>query len=378
MTEFFLTQEIGSLSRHPMFKENLTIEEIKEILQQGKSLGVENLEELEKLLLNEGYKTYKEKIENFASLYAIKLFENVGLDIIFNGEQPRKEMYHYPLQFIEGFRFVGEVRVFDNQYFPKGEVISEPKLKMPYHLKEYLFVKYHTKKKIKVPITGAYTLADWSFNTYYQQKWIGKYNDYYKEKLEAKRELAIELAKNVIRENVKSLVDNGAEIIQIDEPAATTVPDEIPIFIESLIESTKGINAKFVCHICYSKDYSMLFPYILEVKNLKQLALEFSNRDTRELGLNDKSRKGFSFIKKFKEYSSDLEIGLGVVDVHTDFIEPVELIKDRILYTFNILKNEKIIYINPDCGLRTRSWEVAKAKLTNMVSAVKELKRFIK
>jgi len=69
---------------------------------------------------------------------------------------------------------------------------------------------------------------------------------------------------------------------------------------------------------------------------------------------------------------------LGVVDVHTDFIEPVELIKDRILYTFNILKNEKIIYINPDCGLRTRSWEVAKAKLTNMVSAVKELKRFIK
>ncbi|MFP3189774.1 MAG: hypothetical protein RXR31_00325 [Thermoproteota archaeon] len=378
MDEILPTQEIGSLSRHLMFKENLSNSDIKSIIEQGISLEVPNIELLEKLLLEGGYRKYPEEIEKFASLFAIKLFEKVGLDIIFNGEQPRKEMYHYPLQFIEGFRFVGEVRVFDNQYFPKGEVIAEPKLKIPYHLNEFLFVKENTKKKIKIPITGAYTLADWSFNTFYQKKWISKLGDYYKEKYEAKRELAIELAKKIIRENLKALIENGAEIIQIDEPAATTVPEEIPIFVESLNESIKGLNAKFHCHICYSRDYSILFPNILEVKNLKQLALEFSNRDSIELGVDEKSRRGFSFLKKFKQFSSSLEIGIGVVDVHTDFIEPVELIRDRILYALKVLKDEKTIYVNPDCGLRTRNWDVAKNKLTNMVKAVKEVRISLK
>jgi len=378
MDEILPTQEIGSLSRHLMFKENLSNSDIKSIIEEGISLEVPNIELLEKLLLEGGYRKYPEEIEKFASLFAIKLFEKVGLDIIFNGEQPRKEMYHYPLQFIEGFRFVGEVRVFDNQYFPKGEVIAEPKLKIPYHLNEFLFVKENTKKKIKIPITGAYTLADWSFNTFYQKKWISKLGDYYKEKYEAKRELAIELAKKIIRENLKALIENGAEIIQIDEPAATTVPEEIPIFVESLNESIKGLNAKFHCHICYSRDYSILFPNILEVKNLKQLALEFSNRDSIELGVDEKSRRGFSFLKKFKQFSSSLEIGIGVVDVHTDFIEPVELIRDRILYALKVLKDEKTIYVNPDCGLRTRNWDVAKNKLTNMVKAVKEVRISLK
>jgi len=378
MDEILPTQEIGSLSRHLMFKENLSNSDIKSIIEEGISLEVPNIELLEKLLLEGGYRKYPEEIEKFASLFAIKLFEKVGLDIIFNGEQPRKEMYHYPLQFIEGFRFVGEVRVFDNQYFPKGEVIAEPKLKIPYHLNEFLFVKENTKKKIKIPITGAYTLADWSFNTFYQKKWISKLGDYYKEKYEAKRELAIELAKKIIRENLKALIENGAEIIQIDEPAATTVPEEIPIFVESLNESIKGLNAKFHCHICYSRDYSILFPNILEVKNLKQLALEFSNRDSIELGVDEKSRRGFSFLKKFKQFSSSLDIGIGVVDVHTDFIEPVELIRDRILYALKVLKDEKTIYVNPDCGLRTRNWDVAKNKLTNMVKAVKEVRISLK
>jgi Methionine synthase II (cobalamin-independent) len=151
MDEILPTQEIGSLSRHLMFKENLSNSDIKSIIEQGISLEVPNIELLEKLLLEGGYRKYPEEIEKFASLFAIKLFEKVGLDIIFNGEQPRKEMYHYPLQFIEGFRFVGEVRVFDNQYFPKGEVIAEPKLKIPYHLNEFLFVKENTKKKLRFP-----------------------------------------------------------------------------------------------------------------------------------------------------------------------------------------------------------------------------------
>jgi len=375
-SEYLLTQEIGSLSRHRMLKEELDEGEIENIIQEGKELGVENLDELRNLLTHN--RENRDKIEEFASLFAIRLFEKVGLDIIFNGEQPRKEMYHYPLQFIKGFRFVGEARVFDNQYFPKAEVFEEPHLIEPYHLKEFLFVKSKTNKRIKIPITGAYTLADWSYNSYYQRKWIGKLNDYFKEKYEAKRELAIELARKIIRPNIVALVEKGADYIQIDEPAATTVPEEIPIFVESLIESTKSINCKFSVHICFSRDYRLLFPHILEAKNISQLALEMANRDTTELGLDENVRKGYSFLNYYKENAYHLEIGLGVLDVHTDFIEPVDLIKHRILYSLKILKDPSKIYINPDCGLRTRTWKVAKAKLENMVKAVKEVRRTLK
>jgi 5-methyltetrahydropteroyltriglutamate--homocysteine methyltransferase len=375
MGDILLTQEIGSLARHSMFKEKLSKEEIDEIINEGKDLGVENLEYLKDLLLKGGYKIFPKEMENFASLYAIKLFEKVGLDILFNGEQPRMEMYQYPILFIEGIKPVGYVRVFDLQYFLKGEVQDIPKLKKPYHLEEFLFVKNHTKKKIKIPITGPYTLADWSFNLYYQRKWIGKLNNYYKEKYEAKREFTLDLAKNIIRENIKVLVENGAEIIQIDEPAATTISEEVPLVVEAFNEATKGINCKFTMHVCFSKDYKLLFPHILEAKNLKQLALEFANRDKKELGIDDNIRKGYSFLKDFSEYSDKLEIGLGVVDVHVDYIEPVELIKDRISYAIKVLKDPERIFVNPDCGLRTRSWKIARAKLENMVKAVRILKQ---
>jgi len=374
MNKPLLLQEIGSLARHEMFKENLSKSEVEKIINEGIELGVENLEELKEILLEK--KDYK-KIEEFASLYAIRLFEKVGLDIIFNGEQPRKEMYHYPLQFIEGFRLLGEVRVFDLQYFPKGEVIDIPKLKKPYHLEEFLFVKSNTKKKIKVPITGAYTLADWSFNLFYQKKWLGKLNNYFLEKYYAKRELALDLAKNIIRENIKALVEHGAEIIQIDEPAATTIPEEMPIVVEAFNESTKGINCKFTMHVCFSKDYNLLFPHILEAKNLSQLALEFANRDSRNLGLDEFARRGYNFLKNFYEYSDKLEVGLGVIDVHTDFVEPVELVRDRILYAIKVLKDHSRIYINPDCGLRTRTWDVARKKLENMVKATNLVRNII-
>jgi Methionine synthase II (cobalamin-independent) len=200
-------------------------------------------------------------------------------------------------------------------------------------------------------------------------------NNYYREKYEAKRELVIDLARNVIRENIKSLVENGAEIIQIDEPAATTIPEEVPLVVEAFNEATKGINCKFTMHVCFSKDYKLLFPYILEAKNLKQLALEFANRDKREPGVNENIRKGYSFLKDFADYTDKLEIGLGVLDVHVDYIEPVELIKDRISFALKILKDPSRIFINPDCGLRTRSWSVAKSKLENMVKAVRLLKQ---
>ncbi|MEM2923287.1 MAG: hypothetical protein QW560_02585, partial [Candidatus Nitrosocaldus sp.] len=71
-------------------------------------------------------------------------------------------------------------------------------------------------------------------------------------------------------------------------------------------------------------------------------------------------------LKEFKEYGYSKEIGLGVVDVHVDDVESPELIRDRIVYAANILGAENI-YVNPDCGLRTRSRSIAVEKLRVMV-----------
>jgi 5-methyltetrahydropteroyltriglutamate--homocysteine methyltransferase len=98
----------------------------------------------------------------------------------------------------------------------------------------------------------------------------------------------------------------------------------------------------------------------LELRNCRQLALEFANRD-------DEKRGAYSQLKLLNEYGDDREIGLGVADVHVDNVETPELIRDRIQYAVKILGDPERIYVNPDCGLRTRTWDVAYAKLCNVV-----------
>jgi len=307
-----------------------------------------------------------------ASIETIKLLEEVGLDIVWDGEMHRWEMYHYPVEHIDGIEFVGQVRVFDNRYFLKGRVLSKPHLKKNYHLGEYLFVKKHANKPVKIPITGPYTLSDWTFNEYYTLKWRDIEKDPIRARYNAKKEFTLDLAENVLNPILKELSKYGVFRIQIDEPAATTHPSEMPIFVEAFNKAVEGVKATITTHICYS-DYSILLPYMNDL-NTVQYALEFANRDTRSLGLDDEARKGYSILKEISDYGVDKEIGLGVIDVHTNFIEPVELIIDRIKYALKYIDPNKL-FINPDCGLRTRSRDIAATKLRNMVKAVKIVRR---
>jgi 5-methyltetrahydropteroyltriglutamate--homocysteine methyltransferase len=219
-------------------------------------------------------------------------------------------------------------------------------------------VKTHTKRRLKVPITGPYTLADWSFNEFYQKRLTREYSDFRKLKYEAKRELVLDIGKEIIRPNLKALVKAGADYIQVDEPALTTKPDEVEFFIEAFNEATAAIDCKLSVHICYS-DYRTLYPRIMELKNCSQLALEFANRGPET--------KPYDQLNLLREFNDRREIGLGVSDVHTDTIENPELIRDRISYATKVLEDPSRIYVNPDCGLRTRNWDIAYAKLCNIV-----------
>lgn len=365
----FLTQEIGSIARP-----NWLIKKLRRI-----GLGEEDREELNYWIDFSSFEEEgllwdligkerieeedREKLKDLSSLLIIRCFEKIGLDIIYDGEQHRTEMYQEPISYIEGFKFYGEVRSFDDKYYKKAACVRKPEFKKSCHLKEFEYVKSKTHKPLKVPMTGAYTLTNWSFNEYYLKKWKAIEKNRKIASHKANRELALGLAKDIIRPNIEALTRAGAKYIQIDEPAATTDPEEIDIFVESFNESTKGIDCKFNLHICFS-DYALLYPEILKLRNCSQYTFEFAQSDHYE------------FLELVREYSDDKEIGLGVIDVHTDRIETPELVKERILEASKILRPE-LIYVNPDCGLRTRTWKIAFAKLKNMVKGAELARRAI-
>ncbi|MEM2759661.1 MAG: hypothetical protein QXU32_03960 [Nitrososphaerales archaeon] len=325
MTKPFPTQEIGSLKKPEWLLE----------LVRNKQISEED----------------KAKARNDAAYLNIKMLEDIGLDIVYDGEVRRVEMYEYPVRYIDGFEFAGLVRSWDNKYYKKARCVNRVSYKTNFHLDEFKFVKNNSKRIVKVPVTGPYTLADWSYNEYY----------------DSKEEFVLDIARNVVRPLIMDLVKHGAQVIQIDEPAATTHPSEMKIFAQAINECSKGVDAKITVHACYSgNDYKALVPYAAEIR-AGQFALEFANRDSWDLGVTDDVRNGYSVLKSLREYGFNGEVGLGVVDVHVDKMEPAELVRDRLLYAAKVLGDPLKIYANPDCGLRTRSRSIAFDKLRRVV-----------
>lgn len=371
----FTTQEVGSLSRAPFLKK-ITSKTIEETKRWGEILDVEDFEGLLSILKKNKITPEDEAIlYDYASLFAIRFFESAGLDVVWDGEQKRVEMYEYPLKYVEGVKFLGVVKVWDAEFYKKASFIDSPRLVKPYHLEEFLFVKSKARREIKIPLTGAYTLADWSFDEYYIKKYLDL-DDPIQARLKAKEDMVLDIARKIIRPNIISLVEAGAKRIQVDEPAVTSKPWEVPLMVEALNESIKGVNVILTLHVCYS-DYTKLFPYIADAK-INQVSIECANRDSRELGLSDGTRTGYSIVEYFKEYAGWLEVAPGVIDVHTDFIEPPELVRDRLIYAAKKHGDvSKIIACN-DCGLRTRSWNVAYMKEKNLVKGARMAEEFFK
>lgn len=360
----FPVQEIGSLPKAPWLLAYLRGKKVEEkdlehLRRWANAIGFEEESSAEAILIQPKTPETEGHIRNLASVFGIRFLESAGLDYVYDGEANRIEMYEHPVRNSEGFEFYGHVRSFDDRYYRKAACVRKVGFRKPYHLDEFAYVNSHARRKVKVPVTGPYTIAEWSFNEFYQKRLAGSYKNLRELKREAKREFVMDVAKEMIRPNLHALVSAGAEWIQLDEPALTTKPDEVPFFVEAFNACTEGISCKFSVHICYS-DYRALYPHILELKNCKQLALEFANRD------NEK-REAYNQLKLLADYGDKREIGLGVADVHVDQVESAQLIRDRIEYAVKLLVEPERIYVNPDCGLRTRTWEVANAKLRNIV-----------
>lgn len=375
-----ITHEIGSLAKIEWLRKinrNIPLEkkDIDLAREWGEKLSL-RYKPLINLLQKKRFSLKDRRCaQKWASIYGVGMLEKAGIDVVYDGEQQRSEMYQYPVNKSTGFVFRGWVRSFDNRYYQKAACVAKPRIKEPWHVEEYELIKTITKRRIKIPITGAYTLAAWSFDEYYGKRVqsLGSLRSL-KNKEKTRREFILDIAKNLIRPNIKMLLDRGADWIQIDEPAATTIPSEVPLFVESFNESVKGLKGEFSVHICFS-DYRLLFPHIEKMENCSQYALEFSNRDYTRLGIKDGDRPGYEILKLFGKHKISSRIGLGVTDIHTDFLETPELARDRILYSARILGDPRLINPTPDCGLRTRTWDVAFEKLRVTVEGARLAER---
>jgi 5-methyltetrahydropteroyltriglutamate--homocysteine methyltransferase len=371
----FLTHEIGSLAKPPWLVKtsagkDLEPADVEHARAWGEKLGVEGHEELVELLERPGRDP--DEVARWSSRYALRLLESAGLDVVYDGEQQRTEMYAWAVAHAEGFEERGTVRSFDNKYYTKSAATGPVSLREPYHNEEFSFLKSVAERKLKIPVTGAYTIAIWSYDEHHAgaRGHLGAGHSR-KDEIAARRELTLDIAENLIRPNLQALIDLGAEWIQIDEPGASTEEDELELFVESFNVSVEGLDCYFSTHLCFS-DYDLFFPAIEGMSGCRQYCVGFANYDTREPGTSDEARPGYQIIRRFRDLPYEPALGLGVLDIHSDSIEPSELVRDRILYAVDVFGGPERIHVTPDCGLRTRSWDVAYEKLRNMVEGCRQ------
>ena len=372
-----LTHEVGSLDK-PGWRvkayagQPLAEADIEDARTWGERLNVPDYQKLIDLLKSAPFnKEQKTQLQQWSSLYALRLLETAGLDVVYDGEQQRTEMYDWAVSHTDGFERRGSVRAFDNKYYTKAAVTGPIKLRTPFHNAEFSYLHNFAEAELKIPVTGAYTIGDWSFDEHYftNENLLEPAKERRRKRKAARRQFILDIARNLIRPNVQELLKLGAWWVQIDEPGASTEPDELDLFVDSFNASVEGLEGMFSTHLCFS-DYNLFFPAIERMSECKQYAVGFANYDSRELGTSEEKRPGYHVIKKFRDLSYKPILGLGVLDIHTDFIESPELVRDRVIYAVNVFGDPNRIHVTPDCGLRTRSWKVAFEKLKNMSAGV--------
>ncbi|MFC7057460.1 methionine synthase [Halovenus salina] len=283
-----------------------------------------------------------EEAKDDASRLITNEHERAGIDVVVDGEMRRNEMVEYFAHRIDGCECNGPVKVWGHNYFDKPSVVDDISYGEEWLVSEYEFTSDVSERPVKVPITGPYTLASWSFNEVYEDKEAAAY----------------EFA-DLVNEEVEQLVESGARYIQIDEAALATTPDDHAIVGECLERIVDGIpeDVRIGLHVCYG-DYSRIYPEILEFP-VDEFDVELCNGDYEQLDV-------------FKETEFTKDLALGVVDVHGKEVESVEEIKANIRKGLEVVPPEQLT-VSPDCGLKLLPRESAFQKMDNLVAAAREI-----
>lgn len=270
--------------------------------------------------------------------------ERAGLDVVVDGEMRRTEMVEYFAHRIGGFEFNGPVKVWGHNYFDKPSVVDEVEYEDPWLLEEFSFTESVATRPVKVPITGPYTLASWSFNEYYKDT----------------EALADALA-GLVKKELETLVEAGVRYIQIDEPALATTPDDHQVVgtcLERLAHELPS-DVRTALHVCYG-DYSRIYPELLSYP-VDEIDVELANTD-------------FDQLEVFRDPRFTKSFAPGVVDVHDATVESVAEIETNIKRALEVVPPERLT-VTPDCGVKLLPRRVAKSKLQNLVTATRNVER---
>jgi 5-methyltetrahydropteroyltriglutamate--homocysteine methyltransferase len=285
--------------------------------------------------------------------HAIREQEKLDIDVLVHGEAERNDMVEYFGEQLSGFAFTqnGWVQSYGSRYVKPPIIFGDVERPVAMTVRWIKYAQSLTKRPMKGMLTGPTTILQWSFVRDDQP-----------------RSLTATQIALAIRDEVADLERAGIRIIQIDEPAFR---EGFPLkrkdwdaYIERSARAfriaSSGVDdaTQIHTHMCYSE-----FNDIFDV-----LALLDADVITIE-----SSRSGMEILEAFKKFRYPNEIGPGVYDIHSPRIPSAEEIHSLLEKAANYLSAEQL-WVNPDCGLKTRRWEEVVPALRNMVDAAKRMR----
>lgn len=284
----------------------------------------------------------------------IRFQEEIGLDVLVHGEFERNDMVEYFGQHLEGYVFTKKawVQSYGTRCVKPPIIWGDVSRKDPITVRWSVYAQKQTKKIVKGMLTGPVTILNWSFP---------------REDISIK-ESTLQLAL-AIREEVLDLEKNGIRIIQIDEAAlreklplrrsdwqSEYLDWAIPAF--RLVHSGVKPETQIHTHMCYS-EFNDIIP-----------AIDDMDADVISF---EASRSNLEILDELKEKNFKTEVGPGVYDIHSPRIPTVEEIEQALHRILAKVKKEKV-WVNPDCGLKTRGEKETKASLKNLTQAAQNIR----
>jgi 5-methyltetrahydropteroyltriglutamate--homocysteine methyltransferase len=279
--------------------------------------------------------------------------EEVGLDVLVHGEPERNDMVQYFAEQMDGYVFTQNawVQSYGSRYVRPPILFGDVSRPAPMTTDWIAFAQSLTSKPVKGMLTGPVTMLQWSFVRDDQA-----------------RSATCEQLALAIRDEVADLEAQGTGVIQVDEPA---IREGLPLrrdrwgeYLEWAVYcfriATSGIDdeTQIHTHMCYS-DFGDIMEQIQQM-DADVLLIEAA-RSRMEL-LHDWERTGYA-----------LQIGPGVYDIHSPRVPPAEEMAQLLEAAARVLPPEQL-WVNPDCGLKTRAWPETEAALRNLVQAARQVR----
>jgi len=283
----------------------------------------------------------------------IRFQEEIGLDVLVHGEFERNDMVEYFGEQLEGFFFTknGWVQSYGSRCVKPPVIFGDVWRSNPMTVKWAKFAQSKTKKIMKGMLTGPITILQWSFVRDDQPR----------------KDTALQIA-FAIRDEVCDLEKAGIKIIQIDEAALREgLPiarakwaDYLKWAVEAFRISASGVEdrTQIHTHMCYSEFNDI-------IKAIADMDADVISIET--------SRSQMELLNAFVNFKYPNEIGPGVYDIHSPRVPSAKEMEDLLKKALDVLKAEQI-WVNPDCGLKTRDWPETKAALQLMVDATKAVR----